>query len=139
MAEPLWVDLRLLVDLHAEILELTGGAPGLREEGLLQSALTRPVNRFAYEGVDDLVELAAVYAVGVAKNHPFIDGNKRAAFACMGLFLLDNGLSLEATDEDATLAMRKVAAGEMDIDALAAWLRANVRDLRVHATDPARR
>ncbi len=68
--------------------------------------------------------------MGVAKNHPFIDGNKRAAFACMGLFLLDNGLSLETSDEDATLTMLKVAAGEMDIDALAEWLRANVRSVR---------
>ena len=93
----------------------------------MQSALARPVNRFAYEGVEDIVELAAVYAVGIAKNHPFIDGNKRAAFACMGLFLLENGLSLETTDEDATLTMLKVAAGEMDIDALSAWLRANVQ------------
>ena len=73
-----------------------------------------------------VVELAATYAVGVAKNHPFVGGNKRVAFACLGLFLADNVLSLDVSDEDATLTMLKVGAGEMDIDGIAAWLRANV-------------
>jgi death-on-curing protein len=74
-----------------------------------------------------LIELAAAYAVGVAKNHPFIDGNKRAGFVCLGQFLLDNGLSLEVGDEAATEVMQKVAAGEMDTPALAEWLRAHVQ------------
>ena len=126
MAEPVWVDKALLLRLHEEILTLTGGASGVRDEGLLDSALARPLNRYAYEGQDDLVALAATYAVAVAKNHPFVDGNKRAAFVCLGLFLLDNGLSLEASDEDATATMLKVAAGDMDIEALAEWLKGRV-------------
>ncbi len=127
MSEPIWVDKALLLDLHTHVLKLTGGAEGLRDEGLLESALARPVNRFLYEGVDDLVELAATYAVGVAKNHPFVDGNKRAAFVCLGLFLADNGLSLEVSDDDATITMLQVAAGDLDIEDLALWLRANVQ------------
>ena len=129
MAEPVWVDKALLLRLHEEILTLTGGASGVRDKGLLDSALARPLDRYAYEGQDDLVALAATYAVAVAKNHPFVDGNKRAAFVCLGLFLLDNGLSLEASDEDATAAMLQVAAGDMDIDALAEWLKGRVAPL----------
>jgi death-on-curing protein len=90
----MWVGKALLLALHDEVLQLTGGAAGLRDDGLLEAALARPLNRFAYAGVEDVLELAATYVVGVAKNHPFIDGNKRAAFACLGLFLLDNGFAL---------------------------------------------
>jgi death-on-curing protein len=79
-----------------------------------------------YEGVDDLLELAATYAVGIAGNHPFIDGNKRAAFMGLGLFLDDNGLSIEAAREDATQIMLGVAEGTIDIDRLTAWLRPRV-------------
>ena len=97
--------------------------------GLLESALARPLNRFAYEGVSDVAQLAAAYAFGIAKNHPFVDGNKRAAFLALGLFLglfLDlNGWTLTATDEDATPTMYAVAASGMDEDTLAAWIRVN--------------
>jgi death on curing protein len=126
MAEPLWMDQDLLVSLHDEILRVTGGASGVRDEGLLNSALARPVNRYAYEGVVDIVELAATYAVGIASNHPFVDGNKRAAFMALGLFLEDNGLRLIAAQADATEAMIGVAHGEIDISALTAWLRSRV-------------
>ena len=126
MSEPLWMDQDLLVRLHDELLRVTGGASGIRDEGLLNSALARPVNRYAYEGVADIVEMAATYAVGIASNHPFVDGNKRAAFMALGLFLEDNGLRLTATQDDATEAMLGVARGEADIPTLIEWLRTRV-------------
>jgi death-on-curing protein len=129
MTEPLWVDKALLLQLHDEILAETGGAPGLRSEPLLESALARPINRFVYEGLEDLIELAATYAVAVSANHPFVDGNKRAAFICLGQFLADNGLGLEADADDATRIVLSVAAGEMGIPELAAWLRPLVTNL----------
>jgi len=126
MPEPLWMDEELLLMLHDEVLRQTGGASGVRDINLLKSALARPLNRYAYEGVSDLVELAATYAVGIASNHPFIDGNKRAAFMALGLFLDDNGLRLIAEGGDATQAMLAVARGELDIPALTDWLRTRV-------------
>lgn len=126
MIEPLWMDEELLVRLHNEVLRETGGASGIRDINLLRSALARPLNRYAYDGVTDLIELAATYAVAISGNHPFVDGNKRAAFMALGLFLDDNGLELIADGEDATKAMLAVAAGELDIPALTAWLRTRV-------------
>nr|WP_295107353.1 type II toxin-antitoxin system death-on-curing family toxin [uncultured Caulobacter sp.] len=126
MAEPLWMDEELLVRLHDEVLRETGGASGIRDINLLRSALARPLNRYAYEGLSDLIELAATYAVGIASNHPFVDGNKRAAFMALGLFLEDNGLQLVAENNDATQAMMAVAKGELDIPALTDWLRTRV-------------
>jgi death-on-curing protein len=122
MSEPLWLDRELVLLLHDDILAATGGAAGIRDEGLLDSALARPLNRFAYEGLVDIVELAATYAVAIASNHPFIDGNKRSAFMALGLFLEENGLTLTSTDDDATEAMLGVARGEVTIEALARWL-----------------
>ncbi len=122
MSEPLWLDRELVLLLHDDILATTGGAAGIRDEGLLDSALARPLNRFAYEGLVDIVELAATYAVAIASNHPFIDGNKRSAFMALGLFLEENGLTLTSTDDDATEAMLGVARGEVTIEALARWL-----------------
>lgn len=127
MTEPLWLDRELILLLHDDILAATGGAPGVRDTGLLDSALARPLNRFAYEGLADLVELAATYAVAIASNHPFIDGNKRSAFMALGLFLEENGLTLAATDDDAIEAMLGVARGEVTIEALADWLRSRVQ------------
>jgi death-on-curing protein len=92
-------------------------------KAFLDSALARPLNRFAYEGCDDIVELAATYAAAISGNHPFIDGNKRVAFVAMAQFLEDNGFRLIATNEDATRAMLALAAGEADLPALTAWLR----------------
>jgi len=126
MTEPLWLDRELILLLHDDIVAATGGATGVRDEGLLDSALARPLNRFAYEGVDELIELAATYAVAIAANHPFIDGNKRSAFMALGLFLEENGLTLTATDDDATEAMLGVARGEITIAALTEWLRPRV-------------
>ena len=119
-----WVDKRLLTLLHDESLAEHGGAAGMRDEGLLESALARPLNRVAY-GSPDLAELAAVYAVGLAKSHCFVDGNKRAAFLAVGLFMHLNGHRLTAPQADATLAMRGVADGSIGEEQFADWLRAN--------------
>ena len=123
--EPVWLDRAVLKQAHDEVVALTGGAPGIRDAGLLDSALARPENAYAYEAQVDIVVLAATYAVGIAKNHPFIDGNKRAAFVGMLIFLGRNGLRLTASQPNATATMLSVAAGTTDIDSLAAWLRDN--------------
>jgi death-on-curing protein len=117
-----WLDQQVLLLLHEESLAEHGGLPGLRDEGLLVSALARPLNLAAY-GSPDLAALAAAYAVGLAKNHAFVDGNKRAAFLAMGVFLRLNGQRLGATQVDATLTMLDVAAGQLDETALADWIR----------------
>jgi len=122
--EPRWVSKDALLVLHERSIALHGGAPGMRDEGLLDSALARPANRFHYEGVDDVCVLAATYLVAVASNHPFADGNKRAAFLACGLFLLKNGRRLVAEQADAALTVLAVAAGQRDIDELAEWIRA---------------
>lgn len=123
--EPRWLAKADVIELHGYVLARTGGLPGLRDEGLLESALSRPFNRWSYEGVGDIRDLAATYGVALAKNHPFIDGNKRAAFLGVGLFLELNGWDLTATDGAAIATVFAVAAGQMDEDALAAWVRAN--------------
>lgn len=117
-----WIDKHALILLHDESLAEHGGASGMRDEGLLDSALARPLNLPAYRE-PDFAALAASYGTGVAKNHPFVDGNKRAAFLCVGLFLYLNGYRLRATQAEATLAMLGLAAGELDEAAFAAWLR----------------
>jgi death-on-curing protein len=117
-----WIDKRVLLLLHDESLAEHGGLSGMRDEGLLDSALARPENLAAY-GEPDIAALAASYTVGLAKNHPFVDGKKRAAFLAMGLFLFVNGYRLEATQADATVTMLAVAAGEIDEPTLAAWIR----------------
>ena len=117
-----WVDRRLLVILHDESLVAHGGASGLRDEGSLESALARPLNLVAY-GDPDVADLAAAYGVGLAKNHAFVDGNKRAAFLAVGLFLRLNGHRLIASQADATVTMLSVAAGEIDEAEFAQWLR----------------
>ena len=121
-----WVSKQALVLLHGESLATHGGREGMRDEGLLDSALMRPKNILAYADAanpPDAAALAASYGVGLAKNHPFVDGNKRAAFLAVGLFLYLNGLRLQATQTDATLTMLAVAAGDITEEAFAAWLR----------------
>jgi death-on-curing protein len=122
---PRWIDKRALLLLHGESLAEHGGLSGLRDAGLLDSALARAPNLAAYEQ-PDIAALAAAYGVGLAKNHPFVDGNKRAAFLAVGLFLGINGYRLTATPRDATQVMLHVAAGEIDETAFAAWLRAHL-------------
>jgi len=125
MAEPEWIEIAALKAAHDRSIALHGGLPGLRDPGLLESAMERPKNRYFYEGVDDVSELAATYCVAVASNHPFADGNKRAAFLCLLLFLRLNGRRLAADQVDATRKVRGVAAGEIGIEPLTAWIRAN--------------
>lgn len=121
--EPRWITRQGLLVLHERTLALHGGAAGLRDEGLLESALARPANRYHYEGVRDLAALAATYLVGVCANHPFTDGNKRAGFLAAGLFLAKNGLRLEADQVDAALMVFAVAAGKRTVDQVADWLK----------------
>jgi death-on-curing protein len=120
-----WLNRQALLLLHDESLAEHGGAPGLRDEGPLDSALARPLNLLAY-GEPDLADLAAAYGVGLAKNHAFVDGNKRAAFLAVGLFALINGHRLVATQAEATTTMLDVAAGDVDEAAFAAWIRGHL-------------
>jgi death on curing protein len=117
-----WIDKRALLLLHADSLAEHGGASGLRDEGLLDSALARPLNLAAY-GEPDVAALAASYGLGLAKNHAFVDGNKRAAFLSVGLFLALNGYRLRADQADAVLTTLAVASGDLDEAAFAAWIR----------------
>jgi len=117
-----WLDRAVLIAAHDEQLVEHGGAAGFRDEGLFDSALARPLNLAAY-GEPDICALAASYAVALAKNHPFIDGNKRIAFVAMELFLTLNGHDLNASDVECVLAMLAVAASEWNEATLAAWLR----------------
>jgi death-on-curing protein len=124
VTEPRWLDTNIVLDVHAEQLALFGGADGVRDLGLLESALARPVNKFSY-GETDLAALAAAYAFGLAKNHPFIDGNKRAAFASIIVFLGLNGFDFDVPSEQATVIIMALAAGEVSEDSLARWIRDN--------------
>ncbi len=117
-----WVSRQALLLLHAESLAEHGGAAGLRDSGLLDSALARAQNLALY-GTPDYAQLAAAYGFGLAKNHAFVDGNKRAAFLATGLFLALNGYRLTATQADATLTVLALAASEIDEAAFANWLR----------------
>ena len=121
---PRWISKEGLVVLHDRSIALHGGAPGLRDEGLLESALVRPANLLHYEGVDDICALAAAYLVAVVSNHPFADGNKRAAYLAMGLFLMKNGRRLTVEPAEAALMVLSVAGGERNLDVLARWIRA---------------
>ena len=121
-----WVARQALELLHDESIAEHGGAPGLRDEGLFESALARPMNLAAY-GEPDVAELAAAYGVGLAKNHPFVDGNKRVAFLAVGMFLGLNGHRLVTSQAEATVVMLDVAAGTLDEAAFAAWLRRHVQ------------
>jgi death-on-curing protein len=122
--EPDWLDVNIMLDIHAEQLALFGGADGVRDLGLLESALARPLNKHAY-GEIDLAALAAAYGFGIAKNHPFVDGNKRAAFASIVVFLGLNGIDFMVPPENATAMILSLAAGEVSEQSLARWIRDN--------------
>ena len=121
-----WIDPAVVLAVHEEQLAEHGGAAGVRDAGLLESALARPRN-LAHYGEPDLCELAAAYAFGLARNHPFIDGNKRSAFVATELFLVVNGWQLVASDADCVLIMLSLASGEIDEPTFAAWLRGRGR------------
>ena len=120
----IWLSCQIVLALHEEQLAAHGGAEGLRDAGLLDSALARPLNHAGY-GAPDTAELAALYAIAIARNHPFLDGNKRTAFAAMVLFLALNGLELEAPEVEATVVALTMAAGEMPDADFIAWVRAH--------------
>jgi death-on-curing protein len=124
MTEPEWLDVDIILDVHSEQLALFGGGDGLRDRGLLESALARPINKFAY-GETDLAVLAAAYAFGLAKNHPFVDGNKRVAFASVIVFLGMNEIDFDVPPEQATAMIFALAAGEVSEENLARWIRDN--------------
>lgn len=125
---PIWIDKRALLLLHRESLAQFGGASGLRDEGLLDSALARPVNKHAYEGCTDVAVLAAAYGFALARNHAFFDGNKRVAFLAVGVFLAINAYGLSATPLEAIDAVLALASGEMDEAAFAEWIRDHLRE-----------
>lgn len=120
-----WIDKQALLLLHGESLAEHGGAAGIRDEGLLDSALARAQNLAAYES-PDFASLAAAYGSGISQNHPFVDGNKRASFLSVGLFLALNGYRLAATQTEATITILSLAAGELDEAAFAEWLRQHI-------------
>ena len=128
--EPLWIEERDALAIHDRLLALHGGAAGLRDQGLLESALTRPRQHHAYAGTSGIVELAALYTAGIVRNHPFVDGNKRSGFVIGVLFLELNGFDFQAREEDATQAVMALAAGTLDEEAYAAWLRENAKRKR---------
>jgi death-on-curing protein len=120
-----WISKAALTLLHGESLAEHGGGSGLRDEGLLDSALARPEHLAAY-GKPDAADLAACYGFGIARNHPFVDGNKRAAFLSVGLFLYLNGWRLRARQADATLTVLALAAGDITESEFAGWLRERI-------------
>lgn len=126
MSEPEWLDIDVVLDLHAEQLALFGGADGIRDRGLLEFELARPINKFAY-GETVIAALVAAYGCGIARNHPFVDGNKRTALAAMIVFLALNGLDLDAPPEDVTAIVLSLAAGEVTEEVLADWIARQTR------------
>ena len=124
MNEPIWLDVEILIDLHAEQLALFGGPDGIRDQGMLESALGRPINKFT-NGETDLAALAAAYAFGIARNHPFIDGNKRAAFGALIVFLGLNDIDFLVPSESATAMILSLASGEVNEEGLTRWIRDN--------------
>lgn len=129
-AEPRWISKKALLLLHKESLVEFGGGRGLRDEGLPDSALARPQNTFAYKPESTIAQLAASYGFGVGKNHAFVDGNKRAGFLCIGIFLAINGYRLAAEQVDAIQTMLALASGELDEAGLAKWIQKNSVPLR---------
>ena len=119
-----WIEESVVWAVHEAQLAEHGGSAGVRDPGLLASALARPLNQVAY-GEPDAATLAAAYAFGIARNHPFIDGNKRTAFVCAELFLALNGYQLQAEDANCVSTMLALAAGEISEAEFAAWLRTN--------------
>lgn len=124
--EPRWLKLPVLLAIHADQVRQHGGSTGLRDRGLLESALERARNRWHYEPDSDLATLAAAYGIGLAKNHPFVDGNKRIAFQAMYVFLGLNGYRIVAPEPEVVTTMLQVASGDLSEEQLAAWIRSNI-------------
>ncbi len=128
MPEPKWLSHDVLSAMHLELIREHGGSHGVRDHGLLDSALARPRHKWSY-GEADVSALAAAYGFWLAKNHGYVDGNKRVAYMAMFVFLHLNGLDLVASEPDAVVTMTDVASGELSEDELAAWIRANTQSL----------
>jgi death-on-curing protein len=124
MSEPIWLDVDEVIDMHAEQLANFGGPEGVRDRGLLESAILRPVNQWHY-GQTDMAALAAAYAFGLARNHAFVDGNKRIAFHAMMVFLRANGIEFSPDPAHATEMILSLAAGEVSEESLTRWIRDN--------------
>ncbi len=124
MKEPVWVEQRIVLVMHDRLLAEHGGPAGLRDEELLESALARPRQLFAYDH-PDLATLAAAYMAGIVRNHPFVDGNKRTGFMTSYVFLARNGLQLIAPETEAAQTVLSLAAGKISEEALAGWIRDN--------------
>lgn len=130
MKEPKWLLKQAVLAVHNQLILEFGGGSGTRDEGLFESALDRPVNIFQYDDTADLQSLAAAYAGGIVKNHPFVDGNKRTGFMCAYMFLALNGLRLTADQVTATAMTLALAASDADESEYAAWLRDNTEYVR---------
>ena len=124
--EPVWLSRAVVELLHARQLAEHGGQTGLRDEGLLESALARPVNTYGYDQKADLATLAADYGYGLARNHPFVDGNKRIAFVAVNVFLILNGFEVEAEEVEVVDVTVRLAAGRISRVAFADWLRDHI-------------
>lgn len=123
MREPVWIEKDVILSLHNELLAWFGGLEGIRDEGMLESAIQKSKQWFHYEE-PSLFELAASYAAGIIQNHPFMDGNKRTGFVAAALFLESSGLRLTVPEEEAVIMTRGMAAGEIEAAAYAQWLQA---------------
>ena len=123
--EPKWLNKKIAEAIHLDQIKQHGGSLGIRDNGLLESALDRPKNTWYYQPKSTLFELASSLGIGIAKNHPFIDGNKRTSFLLMYVFLASNGYSIETTENDVVQVMFKVADGSIKEPELAKWLEKN--------------
>ncbi len=121
MTEPVWIDLAVVLAIHDAQLAEHGGQPRVRDQGLLESAMARPQNLFAY-GEDSIARVAASYAFGISRNHPFLDGNKRTSLVVAELFLDLNGFELVATDAQCVTTFLQLAAGDLTEEQLAEWI-----------------
>jgi death-on-curing protein len=128
--EPLWIEERDVLAIHDRLLALHGGATGLRDRGILESALARPRQHYAYSAMSDVIEMAALYTAGIVCNHPFADGNKRTGFVAGVVFLELHGFEFKANEADATQAVMALAAGTLDEAGYTAWLRESEKNKR---------
>ena len=124
MTEPVWLTRQIVIAIHDEQLAIHGGASGLRDAGMLESALDRPKNKWSYENAE-IAELAAAYAFGIARNHPFVDGNKRTSLLALYTFLGVNGVDFDVPEAEAATMILSLAAGEVSEDSLTRWIRDN--------------
>jgi death-on-curing protein len=124
MSEPFWLTRQMIEAIHDEQLAIYGGASGLRDEGILESALDRPRNKWSYEHAE-LADMAAAYAFGIARNHPSVDGNKRDSLLALYTFLGVNGIDFDVPEAEAAAMILALAAGEVDEEGLTRWIRDN--------------